>query len=104
MAISPINGMGGVLPTGASGRIAPTPPAARGGESSFSKLVGDLVKDANAQHTQADQSLQQLMTGESDDLHQVVMDAAKADMSFRLLVEIRNRLLDAYQEIMRMQV
>lgn len=103
MSVSPINGVGGV------GSVRPTPsiikaPPSEASGSAFAKLVGDMVKDANVQHSHADESLKQMMTGEADNLHDVVLDAARADMSFRLLVEIRNKLLDAYQEIMRMQV
>ena len=73
-------------------------------DSAFSKLIGDMVADVNLQHSVADQSLGQLMTGQSDDIHSVVLNAARADLSFRLMVEIRNKLMDAYQDIMRMQV
>ena len=73
-------------------------------ESGFSKLIGDMVADVNQQHAVADQHLGQLMTGQTDDIHSVVLNAARADLSFRLMVEIRNKLIDAYQDVMRMQV
>lgn len=73
-------------------------------ESAFSKLIGDMVAGVNQQHDVADQNLGQLMTGETDDIHSVVLNAARADLSFRLMVEIRNKLIDAYQDVMRMQV
>jgi len=106
VAVSPIGGipgLPGVNPATAARSIT-APAGATSGPSSFAQLVGSLVQDSNAQHAQSDHSVQQLMAGETDNLHDVVLDAAKADLSFRLLVEIRNKLLDAYQEIMRMQV
>lgn len=106
MSISPIGGVSGaagVGPTRSVPGIVKAPEGKASG-SSFAKLLGDMVNDANGQHQKADTSVQQLMSGETDNLHEVVLDAARADMSFRLLVEIRNKLMDAYQEIMRMQV
>lgn len=72
--------------------------------SSFGQMVSDLIQQSNSQQVQADQTLEQLVTGESDNVHDVVLSMAKADMAFRLLLEIRNRLIESYQEIMRMQV
>lgn len=102
MAISPINGVPGIQPQSVVPVVNKTAPVKS--DASFDNLIGNLVKDSNAQHTQADQSLEQLISGDADNLHNVVLDAARADLSFRLLMEIRNKLLDAYQEIMRMQV
>ncbi len=48
--------------------------------------------------------MEQLATGKSDDIQNVVVSMAKADLTFRLVLEIRNRLIESYQEIMRMQV
>ncbi|MFK7818279.1 MAG: flagellar hook-basal body complex protein FliE [Planctomycetaceae bacterium] len=106
MSISPIGGVpgaSGVGPTSSVPNIVKAPRSEASG-ASFAKLLGEMVNEASAQHQQADTSVKQLMSGETDNLHEVVLDAARADMSFRLLVEIRNKLMDAYQEIMRMQV
>ena len=70
----------------------------------FTKLVNNLLSDANAQQLQADQALHQLIEGKSENVHDVVLATAKADLSFRMVLEIRNRLIESYQEIMRMQV
>ena len=67
-------------------------------------MIRQLVNDANAQQIQADQSIHNLIEGKSQDLQDVVISMAKADLSFRFILEIRNKLMDAYQEIMRMQV
>jgi flagellar hook-basal body complex protein FliE len=52
----------------------------------------------------ADTQMQNLAVGKSNDLQKVVVSTEKADLSFRLLVQVRNKLLDAYQQIMSMQV
>jgi flagellar hook-basal body complex protein FliE len=70
----------------------------------FGTVIQGLLEKANAPHVEADQALQQLVTGQTENVHDVVMSVVKADMSFRFILELRNRLTDAYQEVMRMQV
>jgi flagellar hook-basal body complex protein FliE len=53
---------------------------------------------------QADQAILDLATGTGDSYHGALLRIARSDLSFRLILEIRNRLTDAYQEITRMQV
>jgi flagellar hook-basal body complex protein FliE len=71
---------------------------------SFTKVVEQFLTDVNSQQTQADQLVQQMATGRVENLHDVMLAVAKADLSFRTVLEVRNRLAEAYQEIMRMQV
>jgi flagellar hook-basal body complex protein FliE len=72
--------------------------------SSFSNVLGQMVQDVNAKQTVASQSLQDLQSGQNVSLHQTMIAMEEASVSFQLMVEVRNRLLDSYQEIMRMQV
>lgn len=74
------------------------------GGAKFSDLLGGLVKDADAQQKNSDALVQGLAKGEPVDVHQVVMALTEADLSFRTLLEVRNRLIEAYQEVQRMQV
>jgi flagellar hook-basal body complex protein FliE len=67
----------------------------------FTKVVNELLSHANGQQVSADNVLQDFALGKTDNLHSVMLAVAKADLSFRLFLEIRNRLTDAYQEIMR---
>jgi flagellar hook-basal body complex protein FliE len=73
-------------------------------ETSFAGLLGQLVQDVNAKQGIASQALQDLQGGQSVSLHQVMIAAEEANVSFQLMVEVRNRLLDSYQELMRLQV
>ena len=75
--------------------------AATGG---FAQFLQGQLGEINQHQVQADQAIQQLATGESNNVHDVVLSMAQADLSFRLVLEIRNRLVESYQEIMRMQV
>jgi flagellar hook-basal body complex protein FliE len=73
-------------------------------DASFQNTIRGLLEKANKPHVDADVAFSDLVSGKTDNLHNVVLSVAKADMSFRLLLELRNRLTEAYQEIMRMQV
>jgi flagellar hook-basal body complex protein FliE len=67
-------------------------------------MIDHLLAGANTQQVQADQAVRDLASGRADNIHNVMLAVAKADLSFHMILEIRNRLTEAYQEIMRMQV
>lgn len=71
---------------------------------SFGKILGDLVQQVNALDKSTGQSIEKLITGEADNIHQVMIAAEEASLTFSLMMEIRNKLIEAYQEIMRMQI
>ena len=99
MNVSP-TGMIGGLP------IAPPlsgPPAVSNG-GLFGSVVERFVADANTQQLAADKSVEMLATGQSDSVHETMLALAKADLSMRLFMEVRNKVIDAYQEVMRMQL
>jgi len=73
-------------------------------QSSFSSMLGQMVQDVNSKQNVATQALQDLQSGQNVSLHQTMIAMEEANVSFQLMVEVRNRLLDSYQEIMRMQV
>ena len=81
-----------------------TTSAKAGPGNSSGNLFSKLINDANQQNKLADQQFQNMANGQSEGLHQGVVGAAKADLSFRLVLELRNKLMDSYQEVMRMQV
>jgi flagellar hook-basal body complex protein FliE len=72
--------------------------------NSFASMLGQFVSDVNAQQAASAQTVSALQSGENVPLHQAVIAMQEANVSFQLMVEVRNRLLDSYQEIMRMQV
>jgi flagellar hook-basal body complex protein FliE len=67
-------------------------------------MLGKLVSEVNAQQLNANQSVNALQSGANVPLHQAVISMEEASVSFQLMAEVRNRLLESYQEIMRMQV
>jgi flagellar hook-basal body complex protein FliE len=80
------------------------PASSEAGGASFAQLMDQLLGGAVHSGQSADAAVRDLATGQTDNLHGVLLQVAQADLSFRLILEIRNRLTDAYQEIMKMQV
>jgi len=72
--------------------------------NSFSSMLGKMVSEVNAQQVNANQQVNALQSGANVPLHQAVISMEEASVSFQLMVEVRNRLLESYQEIMRMQM
>ena len=70
----------------------------------FSKWLSEQLNELDTQIKTAETGLQHLATGEANNIHQVMLDLGKAKMSMELVVEVRNRMLEGYQEIMRMQI
>ena len=79
------------------------PQAAPKGES-FGNVLESMLRNTAEVQQSAEKATQGLMLGETDNVHDVMLAMAKADVSFRMMLEVRNELVDAYQEVMRMQV
>lgn len=94
-----INGVTGLLP---AGQAAATP--LRQAESSFGDILTAMVGQTNTLQQAADQAIQQVHAGDDKNLHSAMIAMEKADISLRYMVQVRNKAIDAYQEIMRMQV
>ncbi len=73
-------------------------------QRSFGETLTRAMTDVNTLQAQAGDAVNRLISGEATDLHQVMIAVEKARTSFDLLMEIRNKAVDAYREIMRMQV
>lgn len=100
---------GPINPAGPSGpqSVGGTWPARRGekaGGGDFKKMLEGYLDDVNNLQHEADKAVADLARGRIDNLHQVVAAVNEADLSFRLMMQMRNKLVDAYKEIMRMQV
>jgi flagellar hook-basal body complex protein FliE len=70
----------------------------------FGEILKDAISTVNELQKQSDQEIQKLMTGESQDLHTTVIAMQKADLSFQMMMQVRNKIVQAYQEIIRMQM
>lgn len=81
--------------------LATNPPQ---GEKSFGDTLKEAVATVNALQKDSDKKMQELATGKTTDIPQVMMAAEKADIALRMMVQVRNKIIEAYQEVMKMQV
>lgn len=71
---------------------------------SFADSLKKAVNTVDSLQKDADVKMQELATGKSQNIHETMIAAEKADIALKLMVQVRNKIIDAYQEIMRMQV
>jgi flagellar hook-basal body complex protein FliE len=82
---------------GASSTTGTTP-------SNFGNVFDQLVSTVDAKQNEAQAITKQVLLGQNDQLHQSVIAMQEAGVAFQLMVEVRNKLVDSYQELMRMPV
>lgn len=78
--------------------------AASPGGSAFSALFEQAVDRVNQFQRTADASVERFLKGEDEDLHRVAMVTQQAEVSFELFLQMKNKVVQAYQEMMRLQV
>src|ERR1700756_4354301 len=83
---------------------AATKPAATKGADSFADVLKDSLTQVNSLQHEADQAIQSLATGGPATLHDTMLAVEKAELSFKLMMQVRNKIVEAYQEVLRMQV
>jgi flagellar hook-basal body complex protein FliE len=110
MAVEMIRDFTGRGETGSS-RIQKSPladrPAGIGSgpaKPDFSDLVKDFAHDVNNMQFKAGAAVDDLVTGKAADVHQVMVAVEEAGIALDLMLEVRNRVLEGYQELIRMQV
>lgn len=73
-------------------------------QQSFSKMLKESINKVNEAQIQSDKMTEKLVLGENVDLHEVMIASQKASVTLQATIEVRNKVIEAYQEIMRMQV
>jgi flagellar hook-basal body complex protein FliE len=71
---------------------------------SFSEMLRNSINQVNQIQLESQNINNQFITGEIDNVHQVTLAAQKAEMALQYTIQIRNKILDAYNEIMRMPI
>jgi flagellar hook-basal body complex protein FliE len=89
------------LSSGFSARDVKAPGSAGG---AFDNVLSDLVTQVNQKQIASKDMVNGLLTGQNVSLHQAVIAMEEASVSFQLMAEVRNKLLESYQELMRMQM
>jgi len=94
-----------LAPASAAPALAPVNPvSAQSVAGGFDQMVSDGLSTVNQQLLVSQTDLQQLATGNAQNLHQVMIRMEESRLSFELLMQVRNRALEAYQDVMKMQV
>ncbi len=96
--------MNGIEGLGGAGRPAEPLSAEASGGTSFGGTLRDLISDTDRMQHEAKDAVEGFVRGDVADVHDVMIAMTRADVSFRLMLEVRNKLVEAYQEVMRMQV
>jgi len=102
MPINSIN-FGNLMPA-ATGNAGATGGAAAASGDEFGSLIKNAVDSIDKTEKSAEQEIAKAVTGESPDLHKTIIQLQTADLKFQLGLQVRNKLIGAYEEIMRMQV
>jgi flagellar hook-basal body complex protein FliE len=75
-----------------------------GGTGAFQSMLEGMIAPVEKSQAQASQAVQSFLSGGDEELHSVALATQRADLQFNLFLQVRNKAVSAYQEIMRMQV
>lgn len=76
----------------------------RSGPESFKALLSNALKEVDSAQKASDQQIQDVLSGDIQDVHSAMIAMQKADLSFQMMMQVRNKLIEAYHEVIRMQV
>jgi flagellar hook-basal body complex protein FliE len=82
----------------------PAAATAAGQPGEFQSALSSAINSIESLQNKAATSVQQFLTGENEELHTTVLATQKAELAFELGLQVRNKVVDAYQEIMKMQM
>ncbi|MBL9201930.1 MAG: flagellar hook-basal body complex protein FliE [Opitutaceae bacterium] len=103
--VSPLNAGAIARPDAPLPRIAlPTATPGTAPTQGFSQMLEGVVGMVEAKTSDAQAMTRKVLLGDSDQLHQSVIAMQEASVAFTMMVEVRNKLVESYQELMRMQV
>ena len=101
---TPIQTSGGIPPVKPVSPAQSTQPAGAPVGKDFKTILLENLEEVNRLQTEADQGVQRLISGETDNVAEVFTAVNKAGIAFDLLMEIRNKLQDAYRDIQQMRI
>jgi flagellar hook-basal body complex protein FliE len=96
--------IGGIKPIAMPDVAGGAAKAAAAGQGTFMNTLKDAIAQSNEVQLDATQAVEKLMTGETQNVHQTMIALQKADVSFQMMMQIRNKIVGAYEEIQRMQI
>jgi len=87
------------------GMAAADPVAGADGKTvNFSQVLSNSLETVNAHQVEADRAIKEMIAGRAKNPHETMLLLERADASLKMAMQVRNKILDAYREIMRMQV
>lgn len=100
MTVGGIKGLGSIDPRAAYGlgNASGVKPA------NFAQQLQQAISEVNGLQTRREEMVEEMVTGQVTEVHDVMIAAKESQMAFELLLEVRNKLLESYQDIMRMQI
>ena len=87
--------------------VAPSLAPRPGGGSeagAFQKIFETSIQQVNADQNESVRSVESFLSGETEDLHKAALATQRAELSFEMFMQVRNKMVQAYQEVMRMQI
>jgi flagellar hook-basal body complex protein FliE len=92
------------IPLPGKGKFLEAPKQDEPKRNTFGDTLKEFIQDVDQLQKNADLQVERFATGDLKDIHEVMIAAQKANISLQLLVEIRNKMMESYRELMRMQV
>lgn len=98
--IPPISGASGIR------QIDPliSQPTSQPPATSFGSVLESVIDKVELSHSNAQESVQRFVGGQEDELHSTILSVQRAEMEFEFALQVKNKVVQAYQEIMRMQI
>lgn len=88
-------------PLGADLNVKLPDPSAKNAQS-FGNVLAESMGEVNRLQVEADKSIEALVSGSNKNIHETMIAISKADLAFRMTMQVRNKVMEAYQEVMRM--
>jgi len=79
-----------------------TSEATGSGGISFKDVLGNAIQGVESARSSADQMVSKFLSGEGEDLHSTILASQRAELEFQMFLQVRNKVVSAYQEVMRM--
>src|ERR1700722_9084860 len=94
------------FPSIAPPELTPVQPAATpsASGSSFHDVLSSAINQVEGVRSEANQSVERFLSGEGEDLHSTILASQCADLEFQMFMQVRNKVVSAYQEVMKMQM
>jgi flagellar hook-basal body complex protein FliE len=81
-----------------------TAPSVNDGGKSFKNILNNAINDVEGRRSDAAKSVEQFLSGNGEDLHSTILATQRAELEFQMFMQVRNKVVSAYQEIMKMQM